>query len=120
MGQTKVVSDVAVTLEEVILTPGASQAIIKISPPDKSYHPLAYSVARGWDTRASNIPGSEGPMWWMGDAKGPDDGRRSFTLWNNLSDSPGKWTLTITSLDKRVANSPVTVRGPWIFQFTVP
>lgn len=114
-----------VTLEKIIITPSATQAIVRVGagaedPGEWDYATVSLShrgsnVLQGHDAKAGSPRSLVGLF----------DGRRSLELvQSNLASNDGTWTLTVDYLDKKAPrNSSSTrerLRGPWTFHFEVP
>jgi hypothetical protein len=111
--QTVKAAGVAVTLEEVVVTPSATRATLCFAPPDDE-----------WDVWVPIATLDTGKAEYGG---GLDEiGEKichTHTFHVPLYDQRGEWTLTVTELVGMIAAPPgeqTRLAGPWVFRFRVP
>lgn len=123
VNQTVEAAGIPVTLERVIVSPWATQAIFGFSPPynDIKNRPLMI---------ASVQPAGANPVN-SGMGKTKEEASAEYFI-GDLTGKSGEWTLTIKELvfppepsgqgkvEVHPASDTKRLAGPWIFQFQVP
>ena len=107
-----------ITLEKVVVTPLAAQAILRVSEGDDNV---------AWDLVAVDISfaGKDGSVTREhGSLFNLTGGRLSLELSQSDLTREGKWIVEVVHLQESSSEAPQTgfapLRGPWIFEFEVP
>jgi hypothetical protein len=125
LARASTVAGETVTLEKVITTPSATQAIVRVgagtADPGK-WDYVSVSVAPGG---AANQPHLDEQADQPAMSMALFDGRRSLELVRrDPASSSGTWTVRVNYLEKKASPDSNSVgerlRGPWTFQFEVP
>jgi hypothetical protein len=112
--QTVEVAGVAVTLEEMVITPSEARATLCFDPPDE-----------GWDTWVPIVTLDTGKAGYAAGSVGElgEQGCSTTQIYGPLYDQRGEWTLTVTELVGMIAapsGGQKRLAGPWVFHFRVP
>ena len=110
ISQTVEASGVTMTLDRLVVSASAVQAIVRIDEPEggRNWTQLDASVTAGPQRR------QDSPLRLK-----IYDRQRSFELPVDPSGKPGEWTIAITNLYSTEPGTP-NVRGQWVFTFTLP
>lgn len=114
-----------VTLEKIMITPSATQAIVRAgdgAEDSGKWDYMSVSVVQRNSANERNLEAATKPQATSVELF---DGRRSLELVPlDLAPHAGTWTLTVNHLEKKASrNSTATIErlhGPWTFQFEVP
>ena len=122
--QTVRAAGVPVTLEQVVITRSEARAVLRLASPDDrpatEWSPVTVDI-RGYPDRYRmqlselNLPELHAGGWqadgtWIGSNIDPAE---------LLRNQETEWRLTVQSLVPAAPETPL-VRGPWIFDFTLP
>jgi hypothetical protein len=114
-----------VTLERIISTPSATQAIVRVGAGARdtgTWDYMSVGVAQLGSANERAVDAETGPP---SSSMALFNGRRSLELaQRDLASDDGTWTLKVDYLEKQASPSSSSagerLRGPWTFQFEVP
>ena len=106
---------VTLTLERVVASPLAPQAVVCFEPPDGEHDwmPLL-RYDEGFDDGVGSAPQEFGDGCWLLGLAAPVEGRSSVTV-TNLEGMP-----TGPPDPEQTVINPETIHGPWVFEFDAP
>jgi hypothetical protein len=122
---TTTVAGETVTLEKIISTPSATQAIVRVGAGARAWGGWDYMSVAIAQPGLVNAPGLDAGTDPPSTSMALFDGRRSLELaLRDLPSNGGTWTLRVNYLEKQAAPgssaAPERLRGPWTFQFEIP
>ena len=117
--QTVEASGIPITLERVVISHWATQAIFSFSPP--------YDNTKSRPLMIASVQPASGDNVSLALGKIREDGTGQYSF-EDLTGKPGEWTITITELvfppdlkgqTPEVYPEPKRLAGPWVFKFGV-